>query len=185
MASGLSTPVGVKNGTDGSLAVAINAMLSLSRPHSFLGIDQRGQCAVISTRGNRYGHVVLRGGSKPNYDSVTIALCERELAANVVMSGYRTPFYNAAIGNVPYSRHVWGGAADIYIDDAPRDGEMDDLNADGRIDRADAEWLAAFIDDLSDEGRFGTGIGGIGIYDSNEAHGPFVHVDTRGFRARW
>jgi acetyl-CoA carboxylase carboxyltransferase component len=47
----------------------------------------------------------------------------------VVMSGYRTPFYNAAIGNVPYSRHVWGGAADIYIDDAPRDGEMDDLNA--------------------------------------------------------
>lgn len=81
MASGLSTPVGFKNGTDGSLNVAVNALLSVSRPHSFLGIDQEGQCAVIRTRGNRYGHVVLRGGSKPNYDSVTLALCEQELAA--------------------------------------------------------------------------------------------------------
>lgn len=82
MASGLSSPVGFKNGTDGSLKVAINALHSVSKPHSFLGIDQRGQCAVIRTAGNRYGHAVLRGGSKPNYDSVTIALCEKELAAN-------------------------------------------------------------------------------------------------------
>lgn len=82
MASGLSSPVGFKNGTDGGLKVAINALHSVSKPHSFLGIDQRGQCAVIRTAGNRYGHVVLRGGSKPNYDSVTIALCEKELAAN-------------------------------------------------------------------------------------------------------
>lgn len=81
MSSGLSTPVGFKNGTDGSLTVAINALLSVSRPHSFLGIDQDGQCAIIRTRGNRYGHVVLRGGNKPNYDSVTITLCEQELAA--------------------------------------------------------------------------------------------------------
>jgi 3-deoxy-7-phosphoheptulonate synthase len=79
MASGLSTPVGFKNGTDGSLKVAINAMQSASKPHSFLGINQNGQCAVIRTSGNRYGHVVLRGGSQPNYDSVTIALCEQEL----------------------------------------------------------------------------------------------------------
>lgn len=82
MASGLSAPVGFKNGTDGGLAVAINALLSVSKPHSFLGINQEGQCAITHTRGNRYGHVVLRGGSgKPNYDSVTIALCEKELAA--------------------------------------------------------------------------------------------------------
>jgi hypothetical protein len=132
-------------------------------------------------------YLVLRPALLLKLETILQALNEagRTVERFVVMSGYRTPFYNAAIGNVPYSRHVWGGAADIYIDDAPRDGEMDDLNADGRIDRADAEWLAAFIDDLSDEGRFGTGIGGIGIYDSNEAHGPFVHVDTRGFRARW
>jgi 3-deoxy-7-phosphoheptulonate synthase len=81
MASGLSTPVGFKNGTDGGLQVAVNALLSVSSPHSFLGIDQAGQVAVIRTRGNRYAHIVLRGGSKgPNYDSVTIALVEKELA---------------------------------------------------------------------------------------------------------
>lgn len=82
MASGLSTPVGFKNGTDGNLKVAINALHSVSEPHSFLGINQYGQCAVIRTGGNRYGHVVLRGGTKPNYDSVAIALCEKELAAS-------------------------------------------------------------------------------------------------------
>lgn len=79
MASGLSTAVGFKNGTDGSLAVAINALRSAATPHSFLGITQTGQCAVIRTRGNRDGHVVLRGGNQPNYDSVSIALCEKEL----------------------------------------------------------------------------------------------------------
>ena len=83
MASGLSTPVGFKNGTDGSLGVAINALHSVSRPHHFLGINQNGQCAVIQTRGNRYGHVVLRGGGgKPNYDAESIARCETELAAD-------------------------------------------------------------------------------------------------------
>ncbi len=80
MASGLSTPVGFKNGTDGSLEVAINALHSVSRPHHFLGINQDGQCAVIHTRGNTCGHVVLRGGGgQPNYDSVHIALCEQQL----------------------------------------------------------------------------------------------------------
>jgi len=80
MASGLSTPVGFKNGTDGSLSVAINALQSARHPHHFLGITQQGQSAVFRTRGNRYGHIVLRGGGgRPNYDSVSIALCEREL----------------------------------------------------------------------------------------------------------
>ena len=82
MASGLSTPLGFKNGTDGSLTVAINALQSAARPHHFLGINQQGQTAVFRTRGNRYGHVVLRGGGgRPNYDSVAISLCEKELAA--------------------------------------------------------------------------------------------------------
>lgn len=91
MASGLSTPVGFKNGTDGSLTVAVNALQSVSHPHSFLGIDQRGQVAVIRTKGNAYGHIVLRGGDKgPNYDSVTVAVVEKELTkaklpANVVI----------------------------------------------------------------------------------------------------
>jgi 3-deoxy-7-phosphoheptulonate synthase len=80
MASGLSTPVGFKNGTDGSLAVAINALQSARHPHHFLGITQQGQSAVFRTRGNRYGHIVLRGGgARTNYDSMSLAHCEGEL----------------------------------------------------------------------------------------------------------
>jgi len=80
MASGLSMPVGFKNGTDGSLAVAINALQSVSQPHSFLGINQNGQVTVIQTKGNVCGHVILRGGNQgPNYDSVQVALCEEAL----------------------------------------------------------------------------------------------------------
>ena len=91
MASGLSTPVGFKNGTDGSLTVAINALQSVRHPHHFLGITQQGQSAVFRTRGNTYGHIVLRGGgSRTNYDSVSLALAERELdkaglPANIVV----------------------------------------------------------------------------------------------------
>jgi 3-deoxy-7-phosphoheptulonate synthase len=82
MASGLSTPVGFKNGTDGSLDVAINALKSARQSHHFLGINQDGCSAVFQTAGNRYGHVVLRGGGgRPNYDSVSVALCEQALKA--------------------------------------------------------------------------------------------------------
>ena len=80
MASGLSMPVGFKNGTDGGLQVAINAMLSAKQPHSFLGVNQNGQVAVVRTTGNAYGHMILRGGAKPNYDAASIALAEAALA---------------------------------------------------------------------------------------------------------
>lgn len=80
MASGLSCAVGFKNGTDGNLTVAINALQSTANPHRFLGINGDGQVSVVETSGNPYGHVVLRGGGgKPNYDSVSIALCEQEI----------------------------------------------------------------------------------------------------------
>lgn len=81
MASGLSSAVGFKNGTDGGLTVAINALQSVSNPHRFLGIDQHGSVSIVTTKGNTYGHIVLRGGNgKPNYDSVSVALCEQELS---------------------------------------------------------------------------------------------------------
>ncbi|TBU97653.1 3-deoxy-7-phosphoheptulonate synthase [Phytopseudomonas dryadis] len=80
MASGLSSAVGFKNGTDGGLTVAINALQSVSSPHRFLGINQQGGVSIVTTKGNAYGHVVLRGGNgKPNYDSVSVAICEQEL----------------------------------------------------------------------------------------------------------
>ena len=82
MASGLSTPVGFKNGTDGGLQVAVNALKSARQPHHFLGINQDGRPAVIHTKGNTYGHIVLRGGGgRPNYDSVCVALTEKALQA--------------------------------------------------------------------------------------------------------
>ena len=81
MSSGLSSPVGFKNGTDGGLTVAINAMQAVQSGHSFLGLNEDGQVAVIRTKGNPYGHVVLRGGNgKPNYDASAVAQTEAALS---------------------------------------------------------------------------------------------------------
>ncbi|MBK9797761.1 MAG: 3-deoxy-7-phosphoheptulonate synthase [Holophagaceae bacterium] len=91
MSSGLSTPVGFKNATDGDLGAAINGILSAAHPHSFLGINDQGLAAIVRTRGNAQGHLVLRGGSgRPNYDTVSISLAEAALrkaglAENIVV----------------------------------------------------------------------------------------------------
>lgn len=80
MASGLSMPVGFKNSTDGRLQVAIDAIRSAMHQHSFLGIDQDGHSSVITTKGNPFGHLVLRGGSdRPNYDAASIARADSQL----------------------------------------------------------------------------------------------------------
>jgi 3-deoxy-7-phosphoheptulonate synthase len=80
MSSGLSTPVGFKNGTDGDISIAINAILSASHPHSFLGLNGQGRVAIVRTSGNRHGHVVLRGGDgRPNYDTVSVAMAQQAL----------------------------------------------------------------------------------------------------------
>ncbi len=102
-----------------------------------------------------------------------------------IMSGYRTPYYNKLIGNVKYSRHLWGGAADIFIDENPRDEMMDDLNGDGRIDYHDAGVLYDIIDQMYGKPWYQRFLGGLGRYRKTDDHGPFVHVDVRGFRARW
>jgi len=80
LASGLSCAVGFKNGTDGGLEVAINALQSVSSPHRFLGINAQGQVSVFHTRGNPNAHIVLRGGdNNVNYDAQSIAYCESVL----------------------------------------------------------------------------------------------------------
>lgn len=86
MASGLSMPVGFKNGTDGSLNIAINALQSAASGHSFMGINREGQVSVITTEGNPDGHIILRGGKQPNYDSVCVADCETSLESHGVKS---------------------------------------------------------------------------------------------------
>jgi len=103
-----------------------------------------------------------------------------------VMSGFRTPQYNqrgvGAGGRAQNSRHQYGDAADVFVDN-DRDGRMDDLNGDGRINTSDARFLARFVERI--EARHPVLIGGVGIYKATPAHGPFVHVDVRGVRARW
>ncbi|MBP6709442.1 MAG: 3-deoxy-7-phosphoheptulonate synthase [Candidatus Accumulibacter sp.] len=102
IASGLSTPVGFKNATNGDVGIAVNAILSASRSHSFLGINGEGHTSIVRTRGNPYGHIVLRGGDgRPNYDTVSVRIAEEslrkaKLPANIVVdcshaNSYKNP----------------------------------------------------------------------------------------------
>ena len=104
-----------------------------------------------------------------------------------VMSGFRTPQYNAQGvgkkgGRATDSRHQYGDAADVFVDNNG-DGRMDDLNRDGRVDARDAKIVLQSVERI--EQRHPDLIGGAGLYKATRAHGPFVHVDVRGSRARW
>ena len=81
LASGLSAPIGFKNGTDGNIRIAIDAIQAASRPHHFLSIHKNGQVAIVETRGNTDCHVILRGGKAPNYDATHVAAACREIEA--------------------------------------------------------------------------------------------------------
>ena len=87
MASGLSMPVGFKNATDGNLSIAINAIVAASAPQSFLGIDQEGRTSIVKTAGNTCGHIVLRGGKRPNYDALSIEEARLELVTRNLPEG--------------------------------------------------------------------------------------------------
>lgn len=100
-----------------------------------------------------------------------------------VMSGYRTPYYNHNLENVTNSQHVWGSAADVFVD-RNGNGVLDDLDGDGRTTLADARVLFALVDRLDHE-TDARWVGGLGLYPTTAAHGPFVHVDVRGTIARW
>ena len=102
-----------------------------------------------------------------------------------IMSGYRTPYYNRVLGNVRFSQHLFGGAADFFIDEHPKDGIMDDLNRDGEINVKDARYLQDLIKVLSHKEEYRGFEGGLAAYKKNSAHGPFLHTDVRGYAARW
>jgi len=101
-----------------------------------------------------------------------------------IMSGYRTPYYNKAIGNVKYSRHIYGDAADIYVDEN-LDGVIDDLDGNEIRNMLDAMVIHEVLSDLENNPENEHLIGGIGKYKKNSAHTYFIHVDTRGYKARW
>jgi hypothetical protein len=120
-------------------------------------------------------------------EGLSYKLLERGLPGDHVkiMSGFRTPDYNRIIGNrTTYSRHIAGDAADIFVD---KDGDdrMDDLNGDGRINRRDSRFLLAIVDGMDQSSDYGPLVGGASAYRANHDHGPFVHIDTRGYPARW
>jgi uncharacterized protein YcbK (DUF882 family) len=103
-----------------------------------------------------------------------------------VMSGFRTPQYNAGGGNTAgranLSRHMYGDASDIFLD-SDRNGQMDDLNRDGKISIDDSKVISAAVDRV--EAAHPELVGGAGVYTAAAGHGPFIHIDTRGYRARW
>ena len=102
-----------------------------------------------------------------------------------IMSGFRTPDYNREIGNeTTYSRHIAGDAADIFLD-RNADGRMDDLNRDGRVNRRDAGLLLSIVEAMDESPEYGALVGGASAYRANASHGPFLHVDARGYPARW
>ena len=104
----------------------------------------------------------------------------------VVMSGFRTPWYNRHGGQVggraELSRHMYGDAADVYVDNTGR-GRMSDLNHDGRVDWRDARVILKAVEEV--EREHPELAGGVGVYRATRSHGPFAHVDVRGWRARW
>ena len=98
-----------------------------------------------------------------------------------ILSGFRPPGYNQSVSEALWSRHIYGDAADIIVDLSPQDGRMDDLNQDGRLDRNDVMVLSKFIEEI----EIISGLpGGLGVFDRGK-HGPSIHIDTRGFKARW
>ncbi len=109
-----------------------------------------------------------------------------DVSGVTVMSGFRSPQYNAGggvtTGRADLSRHMYGDAADIFID-SNHDGRMDDLNHDGRVDIADSRVILQAVDRV--EAAHPELVGGAGVYPAESGHGPFIHIDSRGYRARW
>ncbi|MGB1581123.1 MAG: D-Ala-D-Ala carboxypeptidase family metallohydrolase [Nevskiales bacterium] len=133
-------------------------------------------------------YVVLREELLLKLEEVLARVNESGIHATTlhVMSGYRTPSYNQGLGSARFSRHMYGGAADIFVDESPKDGIMDDLNRDGRIDVRDAAVLREIVEDIDGTDQHPHPlVGGLGTYRANRYHGPFIHVDVRGKKARW
>ena len=166
---------------DGFIELTAELLDTRVSPHFTLGQFPSKQSTALPK------YLILRENLLLKLELLLERLNESGIEADsfTVMSGFRTPYYNRAIGNGDHSRHIYGGAADIYVDVAPRDDIMDDLNGDGRSDYRDAQWLYRLADELFGRPEYIEFRGGLGVYRSNAAHGPFLHVDARGRRARW
>lgn len=132
-------------------------------------------------------YVVLRTELLVKLETLLGALARRGIPADSlhVLSGYRTPAYNARLANeAAFSRHAYGDAADVVLD-SDHDERQDDLDGDGRITTEDARVLYRLVEDTLDDSLPPQMVGGLSVYENNGPHGPFLHIDTRGKRARW
>ncbi len=131
-------------------------------------------------------YVVIKPRMLRKLELVLEELNKAGVKANTLflMSAYRTPYYNKAIGNVKYSRHIYGDAIDIYVD-VNQDGVMDDLNNDGVSSMKDADVIQRVIEKIDSNPAYKDLMGGMGKYNKNAAHTYFIHIDTRGYKARW
>jgi hypothetical protein len=178
--------------------ILLRQLAIYKHPGGFVEVTEENEETLVSPHFRLRDFLCKQGGRYPRY----VVLRERLLlklevileAVNAagyvaetfhVMSGYRTPYYNELIGNVKYSRHLWGGAADIFVDEDPKDENMDDLNRDGVIDYRDAAVIYDIVDRLYGRPWYQPFVGGLARYRKTDAHGPFVHVDVRGYHARW
>jgi hypothetical protein len=168
-------------------------------PSGFIGVTPENQGTSVSThfkmqdflthdQGNVWPKVlVLRPALLDKLELLSQELEREGLPSKLhVMSGFRTPQYNAQGvgegGRATHSRHMYGDAADVFVD-ADGNGRMDDMNHDGRITVADARVLRSAAERV--EADYPSLVGGLAAYPANSAHGPFVHVDARGVKARW
>jgi hypothetical protein len=167
------------------------------RPRGFIRVTREIAATRVSPRFRLGQFSVRRPATWPKYTVLherlllkLELLVERARRRGVppegwrVLSGYRSPWYNRDIGRPRFSRHLFGDAADVYVD---RDGNgaMDDLNSDGRVDVLDADVLYDIVDRMDADPDLRHLLGGLGKYRTTPSHGPFIHLDTRGYRARW
>ncbi len=118
---------------------------------------------------------VLASAIRQMYPGITKITC---------ISGFRTPLYNAQIGNTTTeSLHLYGMAADIWIECMSFNGLMDDFDRNKRVDYADGDYLIDIIQELEDAGL--VSVGGASSYRWNRLHGPYIHIDVRGYTASW
>lgn len=166
-------------------------------PEGFIEVTQKNQELLLSPHFKLKEFTSKQRSGYPKFVYLRpslllkLEMLRREMNMNdinvsnmVIMSGYRTPQYNRAIGNVKFSRHVYGDAADIFVDN---DGNyrMDDLNNDGIVNIKDADVMASMIAELNKRSEYKGLIGGLGVYGPKPHRGPFIHIDTRGIKARW
>jgi uncharacterized protein YcbK (DUF882 family) len=177
-----------------------NVRMNYANPSGFIEVTPQNETTYVSQHFQLSNFLTHdQEGVWPKYlvlqlrlvDKLELVLSDLEsrgydISGVTVLSGFRTPQYNTGGGDprgrAALSRHMYGDAADIFIDN-DHNGVMDDLNHDRRVNIRDAQVILAAVDRV--EREHPELVGGAGVYVASGGHGPFIHIDTRGFRARW